>query len=119
MKEKSFQFCKMLAFLVFFTFGVFSCNHSQKNENKATENPSQTHPQIEAGLSLTKIIVGDEVREGEKIVDGELFYVPYNAQDVAIVTEKEPKDAKITYTPLLQDGKLILSNKETDLKIKL
>jgi len=105
------NFAKGLFVLAILASSVFSCKHDSKTDEKKKLSDEE--------LSISKITVGDETKEGIEIVDGLVLMAPHDMQEATLSIEANPKDVKVTYEPELIEGKLPLSAKETSLKITL
>lgn len=68
---------------------------------------------------LKKLTVGDKSKEGTEIKAEMSFSVSNDKDEIEVKAETEPKDAPISYSPSLTNGKLTLLDDETTLTIKV
>ena len=88
-----------------------SCRQSQGGENP---KPKEQFDGI-----LKKLIVGNDIKEGDEIKEEMMFSVPAKKTVVEVKVVTDPARATVVFDPPLKKGKLTLTGEETTLKIKV
>ena len=111
MKKLKEGFRRLFLIVAVISLIFASCKQSQGGENP---KPKEQFDGI-----LKKLIVGNDIKEGDEIKEEMMFSVPAKKTVVEVKVVTDPARATVVFDPPLKKGKLTLTGEETTLKIKV